>query len=56
MRGTVADARQQYELYRGDTVLMRTPGGGGMGAPDKRPDDLRESDAQQGYLCTAPEG
>jgi N-methylhydantoinase B len=56
VRGAVADPRQQYELHRGDTILMRTPGGGGFGAPDRRPDDLRQHDARQGYLRNFSEG
>ncbi|WP_372921612.1 hydantoinase B/oxoprolinase family protein [Roseovarius sp.] len=50
VRGSKADPRQQYELDRGDTVLMSTPGGGGFGDPQERPDDLRRHDARQGYL------
>jgi N-methylhydantoinase B len=56
VRGAPADARQQYELRQGDTVLMRTPGGGGFGSPDDRPEDLRQHDVTQGYLsATAKE-
>jgi N-methylhydantoinase B/oxoprolinase/acetone carboxylase alpha subunit len=37
-------------LKRGDVVLVRTPGGGGYGAPAQRDSVLSERDRGLGYV------
>jgi len=44
------DHRRQHVLERGDRVLVRTPGGGGYGAPSARPRAQRERDLRLGYV------
>ena len=39
-----------YELAAGDSVLVRTPGGGGYGDPNERDAALVERDVRRGYL------
>lgn len=50
--GVPADTRRPHHLAQGSTVLIRTPGGGGYGAPDRRDVALAERDAAQGYAAT----
>ena len=38
-----------YVLEAGDWIDVETPGGGGYGPPDKRPDSLRSRDRARGY-------
>ena len=39
-----------FELATGDWVLVNTPGGGGYGNPEDRPEELIERDVSRGYL------
>ncbi|MEX2642605.1 MAG: hydantoinase B/oxoprolinase family protein [Acetobacterales bacterium] len=50
INGERVDPKLQYVLKRGDTVAMRTPGGGGHGNPAERDKALRERDAFEGYV------
>jgi len=45
---SVEDSKRQVILNRGDTVLMRTPGGGGFGDPARRRPDAIELDQTLG--------
>ena len=45
----VADARVQLMLAMGDTLLIRTPGGGGFGDPKLRDPAADERDRRLGY-------
>ncbi len=49
--GEPADTRTPHHLRRGSTVLIRTPGGGGYGAPAGRSLEARRRDAEQGYVA-----
>lgn len=49
INGVAVDSRAQHVLHKGDTVLLRTPGGGGYGDPKDRPEDLIERDRIRGY-------
>ena len=44
------DTREMYYLNEGDTLVLRTPGGGGFGPEDERPSDLRTRDTRLGYV------
>ena len=46
----VADSKRQVILKCGDTVLMRTPGGGGFGDPARRSAQAIARDRALGYL------
>ena len=50
INGEVVDAKQQYIIHRGDTVMLRTPGGGGYGDPTKRSAEAKAHDRAMGYL------
>ncbi len=50
INGIAVDSHAQHVLNKGDTVKLRTPGGGGYGDPDDRPDDLIERDRTRDYL------
>lgn len=39
-------------LKVGDVVKIKTPGGGGFGAPSQRPAELVASDVQKGFYGT----
>jgi N-methylhydantoinase B len=43
------DHRRQHVVSRGDTVLLRTPGGGGYGSPAERDPALVARDRALGY-------
>jgi N-methylhydantoinase B len=45
LRGT-----ETVRLRQGDVVLLETCGGGGYGAPDERPAELRARDRREGYV------
>ena len=45
-----------FELAEGDWVLVNTPGGGGYGRPEERPDELIERDVSRGYLTREQAG
>ena len=50
INGVSIDNRRQHVLKRGDVVLVRTPGGGGYGAPTQRDPVAVERDRALGYL------
>jgi len=39
-----------FELSAGDWVQVRTPGGGGYGDPNNRPDEMIQRDLKYGYF------
>ncbi len=50
INGKPAHAKRQHILNKGDTVLLATPGGGGLGAPQRRSRIKVEDDLKQGYI------
>ncbi len=50
INGKPAHAKRQHVLNKGDTVLLVTPGGGGLGDPTKRNPARVEEDLKQGYI------
>ncbi|MGH7333574.1 MAG: hydantoinase B/oxoprolinase family protein [Candidatus Rokuibacteriota bacterium] len=50
INGASIDHRRQYILKLGDTVLVRTPGGGGYGPPRARDPKLARRDRALGYV------
>jgi N-methylhydantoinase B len=50
INGVAIDSRVEHVLRKGDTILLRTPGGGGNGDPEDRPEDLIERDRIRGYV------
>ncbi len=48
--GKNVDHRNDHFLGKGGTVLMRTPGGGGLGPPSRRSRKLIERDKELGYI------
>jgi len=56
INGVAVDSRAQHVLHKGDTVLLRTPGGGGYGDPKDRPEDLIERDRIRGYSPVSASG
>ena len=53
INGRRIDNRRQHVLTKGDTVLVRTPGGGGWGRPARRERARRERDRALGYVTRA---
>ncbi|GGC53373.1 hydantoinase [Siccirubricoccus deserti] len=53
INGEKTDPKRQYVLGRGDTVMLRTPGGGGHGDPRERDPAALEQDIAQGYVTDA---
>jgi N-methylhydantoinase B len=53
INGEKTDPKRQYVLSRGDTVMLRTPGGGGHGDPRERDPAALEQDIAQGYVTDA---
>jgi N-methylhydantoinase B len=47
--GEVVDHRRNVVLTKGQTVILRTPGGGGFGPPSERNSHLLEEDRRLGY-------
>ena len=47
---SVGDAKRQFILNKGDTILLCTPGGGGYGKPEERNPILIERDQAFGYI------
>ena len=43
------DPSKPYRLLNGDTLYLRTPGGGGFGDPGRRAADRTEADRTEGY-------
>ncbi|MCZ6645314.1 MAG: hydantoinase B/oxoprolinase family protein [SAR324 cluster bacterium] len=50
INGEAVDPKQQYILQQGDTVMLRTPGGGGYGDPKQRDPAGTARDLAMGYL------
>ncbi|MDB5866893.1 MAG: apc4 2 [Betaproteobacteria bacterium] len=50
INGQPAHAKRQHILNKGDTVLLATPGGGGLGDPKLRNGARVEHDLKQGYI------
>jgi N-methylhydantoinase B len=50
INGRRIDSRRQHVLRRGDTVLVRTPGGGGYGRPALRDAQRVKRDRLMGYV------
>lgn len=50
INGAAIDTHRQHVLQRGDTVVLRSPGGGGYGDPAEREAALTEIDQRRGYL------
>jgi N-methylhydantoinase B len=53
VNGRRIDNRRQHVLRKGDTILVRTPGGGGWGRPARRDPALAERDRRLGYVAGA---
>ena len=51
INGEAVDPKQQHIVQNGDTIIMRTPGGGGYGAPEDRNATAIELDRMQGKLA-----
>jgi N-methylhydantoinase B len=51
INGRRIDSRRQHVLCRGDTVLVRTPGGGGYGRPAQRDAQRLTRDRRMGYVA-----
>jgi len=51
--GPVA-GKENRDLRRDDLIVLESSGGGGYGAPDERPAELRAADAANGYVTAAP--
>ena len=50
INGRTIDNRRQHIVSRGDTILVRTPGGGGYGPAARRDRLLRQRDRALGYV------
>ena len=50
INGKPAHAKRQHILNKGDTVLLATPGGGGLGDPKQRSRARVEEDLKHGYI------
>ncbi len=50
INGAVTDPKRQYVLRHGDTVTLRTPGGGGHGVPAARNPAALAADQAAGYV------
>jgi N-methylhydantoinase B len=48
--GALADYRKNMVLTQGQRVLLKTPGGAGMGRPEARDGDARDHDEREGYV------
>ncbi|MCO6416224.1 hydantoinase B/oxoprolinase family protein [Siccirubricoccus sp. KC 17139] len=53
INGERTDPKRQYVLLRGDRVTLRTPGGGGHGAPSERDPAALAHDLTHGYVTEA---
>jgi len=51
INGRRIDHRRQHVLRKGDTVLVRTPGGGGYGQPAQRDAERLTRDRRMGYVA-----
>ena len=50
INGKPVHAKRQHVINKGDTVLLATPGGGGLGNPKKRNPARVKEDLKQGYI------
>jgi N-methylhydantoinase B len=50
LNGKRIDNRKQHMLKQGDTLVLRTPGGGGYGPPRERDRALAKRDRALGYV------
>ena len=50
INGSEVDSHVQHVLNEGDTVMLRTPGGGGYGDPAERSETQRDTDRLRGYV------
>lgn len=50
INGKSAHAKRQHVINKGDTILLATPGGGGLGDPKRRNPARVEEDLKQGYI------
>lgn len=50
INGKPAHAKRQHVINKGDTILLATPGGGGLGDPKRRNRERVEEDLKQGYI------
>ena len=50
INGKAVDTHRQHVLHQGDTVVLRTPGGGGYGENEGRDPDLEARDRLLGYV------
>ncbi len=50
INGKPAHAKRQHVINKGDTILLATPGGGGLGDPKRRNPARVEEDLKQGYI------
>ena len=48
--GKTANPKSQHHVVEGGTILLRTPGGGGYGNPDKRSPERIAADRAEGYI------
>ena len=53
INGETTDPKRQYVLRKGDTVTLRTPGGGGHGDPSARDPAAVAADVAAGYVTDA---
>ncbi|MEM9681702.1 MAG: hydantoinase B/oxoprolinase family protein [Pseudomonadota bacterium] len=49
INGEPVDPKAQHTIETGDTILLRTPGGGGYGKADDRDPALEDQDKVKGY-------
>ena len=54
--GADVDYRRNVVLKKGQRILLRTPGGGGMGPPEEREGAAAERDRREGYTMRAQVG
>ena len=45
------DPSKPYRLHNGDTLYLRTPGGGGFGDPARRAAERTQADRTEGYTA-----
>ncbi len=51
INGETVEAKNLYVLEKGDTIMLRTPGGGGYGPPAERDAAAASHDRAMGYLA-----
>ena len=51
INGRPVDAKAQHMINKGDTVLLKTPGGAGYGPPDERSAAAIRRDEESGYVA-----